>query len=182
MVKDKIQVKVRPLSNPSLEKASLLGAARVYVSKDSLISLTGTLDSGRLCFVESRRGQTPEDAKTKQNGDGEETIRREASLWAMPGQDLSPNVVVMTKAFREATDFRLGDLVTISLGAKVPDAQEVLVQPVEESSPESARRYPVSWELPISLALGECRGPWLTVRHSLTSLQSGLSRSIPVCS
>ncbi|CAG9997469.1 unnamed protein product [Clonostachys byssicola] len=143
MVKKSIDAKVRPLSNTSLEKASLLGAARLYVSKDSLISLTGSLDNGKLCIVE--RLET------------EEPLRREAALWVLPEKNLSPNVVMMTRAFQDATGFKIGDQVRISLASDTatPVIEEVVLQEAGDPGQDdgSGAYHPPGWEFSVSISL-----------------------------
>ncbi|KAK5998709.1 ATPase family gene 2 protein [Cladobotryum mycophilum] len=160
VVKKSIDAKVRPLANPSLERASLLGAARIYISKDSLISLTGGLENGRLCVVEKLQVESDSDA-----GVGDQTVskKREASLYILPEKNLSPNVVMMTRAFQDASGFKLGDMVRIALGEPTtPDANEVVLQDVvaaatgsAEASAETAveSKHPPSWEFSISISL-----------------------------
>lgn len=158
MLKKSIDAKVRPLSNVSLERASLLGAARIYISKDSLISLTGGLDSGRPCVIESL--QTDD---TSSNASGAETTspkRREASLWALPEKNVSANVVMMTRAFQEATGFKLGDVVRISLAeaAVTPDVEEVVVQDAtseadQQKDTATDSKHSPCWEFSISVSL-----------------------------
>lgn len=146
MVKKSIDAKVRPLSNTSLDRASLLGAARIYVSKDTLISLTGKLDNGKACTVERLEG-----------GDGAEPVKREASLWVLPEKNLSPNVVMMTRAFQDATGFKIGDQVRIELAADTttPDAGEVVAQAVDEEQDDGAgAKHPPCWEFSLSISLG----------------------------
>lgn len=157
MLKKSIDAKVRPLSNVSLERASLLGAARIYVSKDSLIALTGGLDSGRPCIVESL--QTGDASSNASDGETSKK-RREASLWALPEKNVSANVVMMTRAFQEATGFKLGDVVRISLAepAVVPDAEEVVVQDAtseadQQKDTAADSKHPPSWEFSISVSL-----------------------------
>ncbi|RFU72266.1 aaa family atpase [Trichoderma arundinaceum] len=159
MLKKSIDAKVRPLANVSLERASLLGAARIYVSKDSLISLTGSLDSGRPCIVESlQTDDTSGDGSAA--GDAETTKRRGASLWVLPEKNISPNVVMMTRAFQEATGFKLGDIVRITLGetAVTPDAEEVVLQDAASEADQQKdaaveSRHPPSWEFSIGVSL-----------------------------
>ncbi|KAL7788720.1 P-loop containing nucleoside triphosphate hydrolase protein [Trichoderma ceciliae] len=159
MLKKSIDAKVRPLANVSLERASLLGAARIYISKDSLISLTGSLDSGRPCIVESL--QTDDSSGDGSiAGDAETSKRRGASLWVLPEKNISPNVVMMTRAFQEATGFKLGDVVRITLGetAVTPDAEEVVVQDTASEADQQKdaaveSRHPPSWEFSISVSL-----------------------------
>ena len=144
MVKPSIDARVRPLANPALEKASLLGAARIYVSKDSLIALTNGLESGKPCLVDKLDDQLG-------------LPRREASLWVLPDKNLSPNVVMMTRAFQEATGFKIGDQVRISLLESMPDADEVVVQDVGEDPGlgQGNARHPAGWEFSLSLSMGE---------------------------
>ncbi|CAM1511614.1 Fc.00g091270.m01.CDS01 [Cosmosporella sp. VM-42] len=136
MMKQHLDVKVRPLSNTSLEKASLLGAARVYLSKDSFISLTGNLDHGKLCVVEKLDDQA-------------EPLKREAILWTLPEKHLSPNVVLLTRAFQKATGLNLGDQVRISLAGTVPDASEVCLETLSKEHNELEKYKPTPdgvWE------------------------------------
>lgn len=143
MVRKSIDAKVRPLANTSLEKASLLGAARLYVSKDTLISLTGTLEGGRACWVERLESEEP--------------LKREASLWVLPDKNLSPNVVVMTRAFQEATGLKIGDQVRVSLtGENTVDADEVVVKDISDTVQEDPATYkfPPRWETTLSISLG----------------------------
>lgn len=145
MIKKNLDAKVRPLANTSLEKASLLGAARIYVSKDSLISLTGNLENGKHCLVERLNDQ-------------EEPLKREASLYILPEKNLSPNVVMMTRAFQEATGFKLGDQVRISLAGVTPEAVEVVMQDVSEGTSDLETRRPFTadmWAALISHYLGK---------------------------
>lgn len=146
MVKKSIDAKVRPLANPALEKASLLGAARLYVSKESLIALTNGLENGRPCLVEKLEDQA------------QGPVRREASLWILPEKNLSPNVVMMTRAFQDATGFRIGDQVRISLLESMPDVDEVVVQDVSEEQQQAkdgrGARHAACWEFSLSLSMG----------------------------
>lgn len=146
MVKKSIDAKVRPLANPALEKASLLGAARLYVSKESLIALTNGLENGKPCVVEKLEDQA------------QSPVRREASLWILPEKNLSPNVVMMTRAFQDATGFRIGDQVRISLLESMPDVDEVVVQDVSEEQQQAkdgrGARHAACWEFSLSLSMG----------------------------
>ncbi|KAG6018910.1 hypothetical protein E4U41_003510, partial [Claviceps citrina] len=154
MTKTSVDVKVRPLANPSLEKASLLGAARLYVSKDTLIALTDGLENGKPCVVE-RLGDA--------HDGGVPVPRREATLWVLPEKNISPNIVMMTRAFQEATGLRIGDQVRISLlqgGEGMPSAEEVVVRPVgeekekeKEAASAGETRYPAGWEFRLSLSM-----------------------------
>lgn len=145
MVKRSVDAKVRPLANPALEKASLFGAARIYVSKETLIALTNGLENGKPCVVEKLE-------------DHEGLPRREASLCILPEKNLSPNIVMMTRTFQEATGFKIGDQVRISLLGNMPDAEEVVLQDVSEESETKTKetRYPPPpWEYILSLSMGE---------------------------
>ncbi|KAM0563326.1 hypothetical protein ACHAPJ_001044 [Fusarium lateritium] len=134
MLAKSIDAKVRPLANTSLEKSSLLGAARIYVSKDTLLSLNGNLENGKHCLVTRLEGNTRDAAAD----DPQEEIQREASLWILPEKNLSPNVVMMTRAFQEATGFKIGDLVRITVAGTTPDAEEIVFQDVTEKTEKTA--------------------------------------------
>jgi AAA family ATPase len=148
MLKKSIDAKVRPLANATLEKASLLGAARIYVNKDALISLTGALDGNKACYVERLGTETETE---------EGPLKREASLCVMPDKNLSPNVVVMTRAFQDATGFKIGDQVRISLTeGNIADADEVVVQDVTETPQNdtaATHTYIPQWEYPLAKTL-----------------------------
>ena len=149
MVKRSIDAKVRPLANASLEKASLLGAARIYVSKESLIALTNGLESGRPCVIERLADDQPQHVPIQ---------KREASLFILPEKNLSPNVVMMTRAFQDATGFKIGDQVRIALlpESALPEVDEVVVQDVTEGSEgDAASRHTAGWEFSLSLSMGE---------------------------
>ncbi|KAL2691623.1 hypothetical protein Neosp_002012 [[Neocosmospora] mangrovei] len=160
MLAKSIDAKVRPLANTSLEKSSLIGAARIYVSKDTMLSLNGNLESGKHCIV--TRLDNPREAK--EDGPREE-LKREASLWILPEKNLSPNVVMMTRAFQDATGFKIGDPVRIALAGTTPDAEEIVVQDATEKTEKTANdiasmqkhekeaRYPPSWEASLACAL-----------------------------
>ncbi|KAM3447350.1 hypothetical protein MY3296_008820 [Beauveria thailandica] len=143
MVQESITAKVRPLSHPSLEKKSLLGAARLYVSKDSLIALTNGLES-RPCVVE----------RVPLDGDESGPIRREASICVLPEKNLSPNVVMMTRTFQDATGFRVGDQVRIVLRAATSDVDEVVVRDLSEPEADvEAMLYSTDWRMPLGFSM-----------------------------
>lgn len=149
MVKKSIDAKVRPLANASLEKTSLLGAARLYISKDSMIALTNGLESNKPCLVEKLSDDAAQDA-----------IVREASLCVLPEKNLSPNVVMMTRAFQDASGFKVGDQIRVSLLDKTPDAEDVVVRNTsDEKDADQDSKYPVCWEYAISVALGKSIPP-----------------------
>ncbi|KAF4978524.1 hypothetical protein FZEAL_5108 [Fusarium zealandicum] len=139
MLADSIDAKVRPLANAALEKSSLLGAARIYVSRDSLLSLTGALENGKHCLV------TPLATENARDRDGvlddDDVQEREATLWILPEKNLSPNVVMMTRAFQDATGFRIGGVVRISLLGVTPDAEQVVVEDVTERTEKNASDF-----------------------------------------
>ncbi|RBA17174.1 hypothetical protein FPRO05_01898 [Fusarium proliferatum] len=153
MLAKSVDARVRPLANTSLEKSSLLGAARIYVSKDTLLSLNGNLENGKHCVVTRL-----ESAANKEDVPQEEDLQREASLWILPEKNLSPNVVMMTRAFQEATGFKIGDTVRIAIAGTTPEAEEVVVQEVTEVTDKTAAefermqrlekgaKYPFPWE------------------------------------
>ncbi|CCT63892.1 related to AAA family ATPase [Fusarium fujikuroi IMI 58289] len=153
MLAKSVDARVRPLANTSLEKSSLLGAARIYVSKDTLLSLNGNLENGKHCVVTRLAS-----AANKEDVPQEEDLQREASLWILPEKNLSPNVVMMTRAFQEATGFKIGDTVRITIAGTTPEAEEVVVQEVTEVTDKTAAefermqrlekgaKYPLPWE------------------------------------
>lgn len=174
MVKQSIDAKVRPLANPGLEKTSLLGAARLYISKDSMIALTNGLESHKACIIEKLDME-----------EGSEPIRREASLCVLPEKNLSPNVVMMTRAFQDASGLRVGDQVRISLLEATPDANEVVVKSVAEGTDAGkgkASKHPACWEYALSLTLGTINYLYLYLKYEQFAnnrQQNELSRYFP---
>ncbi|KAI6759262.1 hypothetical protein HG530_009942 [Fusarium avenaceum] len=148
MLAKSIDARVRPQASGLMEKSSMQGAARVYVSKETMISLVGTIEHGKHCLVTL--------LESSSDSDGPQLVlQREAALWTLPEKNLSKNVVVMSTAFREATGFKVGDLIRLTTTGVTPDAQEVVLQDVTdkpENDPdrlvrwEKEAKYPVSWE------------------------------------
>ncbi|KAG8669796.1 AAA+-type ATPase [Fusarium poae] len=181
MLAKSIDVKVRPLASPSLEKASLQGAARVYVSKETLLSLNGTLEVGKHCIL--TRLENAAATKDSPKEDEQQELQREASLWSIKEKNLSPNVVVMTRAFQEASGFKIGDLIRISLAGTTPNADEVVVQDVTEKTDktsddlerleefEKTAKYKPSWEMLTAPAFvrAELLFPGMVVEATLSS-------------
>ncbi|KAJ6447110.1 ATPase [Purpureocillium lavendulum] len=167
-----IDAKVRPLANNTgLEKASLQGAARVYVTKDAFLALTSSSLESRVCLVEKLAPSSTTIAAANSNhtaGDGDESLpppppppqRREALLCAHP-QGMSANVVQMTRAFLDASGFKLGDQVRIVLAENpaAVDAEEVLVEdatPDDDKTTAEARQSPswkLSWEFSLAVSM-----------------------------
>ncbi|KAF5673795.1 AAA family ATPase [Fusarium heterosporum] len=156
MLAKSIDARVRPQAAGLMEKSSLQGAARIYVSKETLISLTGTIEHGKHCLVTRLESSASESAP---DPDSQQVLQREAVLWTLPEKNLSRNVVVMSTTFRESTGFKIGDLIRLTVAGATPDAQEVVVQDVTEKSEtdsdslakyEKDLKYPISWEVLLS--------------------------------
>ncbi|KAM0294789.1 hypothetical protein ACHAO9_001226 [Fusarium lateritium] len=154
MLAKSIDARVRPQANGLMEKSSMQGAARVYVSKETMISLIGTIEHGKHCLVTLLEASSSSSDPTSHT-DGPQQVQREAALWTLPEKNLSKNVVVMSTAFREATGFKVGDLIRLTTTGVTPDAQEIVVQDVTEKPEndpdrlvrwEKDAKYPVSWE------------------------------------
>ncbi|KAM0240651.1 hypothetical protein ACHAPO_002552 [Fusarium lateritium] len=183
MLAKSIDVKVRPLASASLEKASLQGAARVYVSKETLLSLNGTLEVGKHCILTRLESAATKDSVREDDPQQQQELQREASLWSIKEKNLSPNVVVMTRAFQEASGFKIGDLIRISLAGTTPNADEVVVQDVTEKTDktsddlerleefEKAAKYKPSWEMLTAPAFvrAELLFPGMVVEATLSS-------------
>ncbi|GKT48586.1 ATPase family gene 2 protein [Colletotrichum spaethianum] len=137
-----IDGKVRPLApfDKTLEKSTLKGASRIYVNRDSLIQLTGSVDNGRRCVVTRTVAQDATKSATT------EPLHREAALWTLSDKNISPNIILMSEAYREACGFELGDQITITMCEKsaVPDAEAVSILPVTTSEREKAEI--AAWE------------------------------------
>ncbi|OAA60764.1 AAA family ATPase [Cordyceps fumosorosea ARSEF 2679] len=148
MVQGSVTVKVRPLTLPGLEKKNLQGAARLYVSKESLIALTKSLEGNKPCVVE--RLPPDDDAAAA----AETPIQREALLCVLPEKNMSPNIGMMTRAFQEATGFRLGDQVRIALLQTTADVEEVVVRDTSDAEVNVKQRmYPVDWRAVLGEAM-----------------------------
>ncbi|KAF5625236.1 AAA family ATPase [Fusarium sp. NRRL 52700] len=169
MLAQSVEAKVRPLANTSLEKSSLIGASRIYISRDTFLSLTGNLESGKLCVV------TPLESPTQNEGVESQEQHREALLHILPEKNLDRNVVIMTKAFREATGFKLGERVRIELAGTIPQAEAIEVLDVSQRTEENAEefdrmerldsqaKYPISWPSLIGFTLVEFVFPGMVV-------------------
>lgn len=182
-----MHAKVRPMENhKGLEKASLLGAACVYVAKDSFLTLTSSLAS-RPCVVEwlgaadaeklpqpppqkpPPQSQSQQQSQPQQQQPPPPPARREAMLCAHT-KGVSANVVLMTRAFLDASGFRVGDQVRIVLAAAAapPDARRVVVEDTtppdatDDALAAEASRAPAwdpSWEFSLAVAMRPSRPP-----------------------
>ncbi|KAF4126561.1 AAA family ATPase, partial [Geosmithia morbida] len=143
MVNKSIDVKVRPLASVSLEKGSLVGAANIYINKDSYIALTGTAENGKPCIIEKL--DQPEDGPV---------LKREALLCILSDKNVSPNVALMSRAFQDATGFKITDKARIyPSDAPMLDTTEVVVKDVTEKAGPLAASDLLNWAFPIGLYL-----------------------------
>ncbi|KAB5576537.1 P-loop containing nucleoside triphosphate hydrolase protein [Coniochaeta sp. 2T2.1] len=111
-----LDVKIRA-TNPGQDQG-LKSAARIFISKDALIELTGSVEDGKAVTVV----ELTEDGR-------EMSVRREALLWAAPTKLIK--VVQMSEAFRVACNFSIGSEVRIFYSpgtAVVSEAEEVLIE------------------------------------------------------
>lgn len=133
-----LEVKVRPVPNNG---DKLKGASRIYINKDALLDLTGAVENGRPCFVETAGGD-----------------RREATLWAALDGKLGRAVAQMSRVFQDAAGLKLGDQcrVLFSDGGTTADAQEIVVENVsdEEIKPLSSDRDLTAWSWVLESYLG----------------------------
>lgn len=111
-----VEVKIRA-TNPGQDQG-LKSASRIFISKDALIELTGSVEDGKSVTV------------VELTEDGRElSSPREALLWAAPTKLVK--VVQMSEAFRVACGFSIGSEVKIcySPGAgSVTEAQEIVIE------------------------------------------------------
>ncbi|KAM0284585.1 hypothetical protein ACHAQH_001951 [Verticillium albo-atrum] len=126
--------KVRPIGtwDQSQEKASLQGASRVWINKDTLILLTGAVESTKRCWIE-RTAPAPvlkDDIETP----ADEPVRRQAILSCLLDKKVPPNVFLLTDAYREACGLKLGDQLSVKLCEEpiIPTADAVLVEPLDD--------------------------------------------------
>ncbi|KAL1892223.1 AAA+-type ATPase [Sporothrix stenoceras] len=100
------------LANFNQEPAAK-AAARIVVSKDNLLQLTGTLENDRICTIE-----------TLSITDGQPVIR-EATLWASP-EPLKKGLARVSKAFREACGLSANEKCRIAVdGRSLSESAEV---------------------------------------------------------
>ncbi|CAK7204759.1 AAA+-type ATPase [Sporothrix eucalyptigena] len=93
-------------------------AARIVVSKDNLLQLTGTLENDRLCTIETLSTTNAQ------------PVYREASLWASP-EPLKKGLARVSKAFREVSGLGATEKLRITVdGRGLPDAGEVEVEDI----------------------------------------------------
>jgi hypothetical protein len=143
------------------EKATLQGAAFLYITREAFQTLVGPVElgainstnKGRLCFIE----RLPEDEFGA-------LIRRQASLCLVPEgmrKTLTTKGVLMTKAFLQASGFTESDKVQITLAglATAPAAKSIIVEdvtPARHQSPLTSADL-VHWEWIMRQHLGESR-------------------------
>ncbi|KAH8912774.1 AAA-domain-containing protein [Coniochaeta sp. PMI_546] len=111
-----LDVKIRA-TNPGQDQG-LKSAGRIFISKDALIELTGSVEDGKAVTVV----ELTEDGR-------EMSSRREALLWAAPTKLVK--VVQMSEAFRLACGFSIGSEVRICYSpatASVTEAEEVVIE------------------------------------------------------
>ncbi|CAK7263108.1 AAA+-type ATPase [Sporothrix epigloea] len=100
------------------QEPAIKAAARIVISKDNLLQLTGTLENDRLCTIE-----------TLSITDGQPVCRK-ASLWASP-EPLKKGLARVSKAFREATGLSAAEKCRITIdGRGLPDADKVDVEDI----------------------------------------------------
>ncbi|CAK7568533.1 MAG: AAA+-type ATPase [Sporothrix epigloea] len=100
------------------QEPAIKAAARIVISKDNLLQLTGTLENDRLCTIE-----------TISITDGQPVCRK-ASLWASP-EPLKKGLARVSKAFREAAGLGAAEKCRITIdGRGLPDAGEVDVEDI----------------------------------------------------
>lgn len=166
-----VEVKVRPLPTPSDKSGGTIKAAsRVYVGKDVILELTGSLDSGKPCTIE----------KTV---DGQST-QKDATLWVAQDPKLGRGVVQISKFFQEACSLKLGDVVKViySNGTSVPDAEEVLLDDVTAEMPAIAldRQHHWEWHLEGCLNVAEDVFPGLILKNIYMRGQTRIFKIISV--
>ncbi|EJT74538.1 ATPase [Gaeumannomyces tritici R3-111a-1] len=144
-VKQFIEIKFRPATADKATSASgpstLKGASRVQIRKDSLIELTGSVENGRLCYIERI---VPEGSAT----DGPAPTRREAVLWLTPDPNLGRAVAKVSRSFQEAAGLNYTDTYRIIAAESAPEAAKDVVfeeiTPVD-SAPPIQDKWMASW-------------------------------------
>ncbi|KAJ9143959.1 AAA-domain-containing protein [Coniochaeta hoffmannii] len=111
-----LDVKIRA-TNPGQDQG-LKSACRIFISKDALIELTGSVEDGKSVTV------------VELTEDGRELSQpREALLWAAPTKLVK--VVQMSEAFRVACGFSIGSEVRICYSpgaASVAEAEDIVIE------------------------------------------------------
>ncbi|KLU82727.1 ATPase [Magnaporthiopsis poae ATCC 64411] len=145
-VKQFIEVKFRPATAEKAAvaasgPANLKGASRVQIRKDSLIELTGSVENGRLCYIEKI---VPEGAASE----GPARARREAVLWLTPDPNLGRAVAKVSRSFQEAAGLNYTDTYRIVAAESAPEvANDVVfedITPADSTSPIQAK-WMASW-------------------------------------
>ncbi len=130
-----LQVKFRPPKTDGGAKV----AARIYISGDNLVHLTGSLGNGKPCTVEAR---------------GDPSTRREATLWldaqlTGTSSGAKPSPVKTTEAFHRACGFGLTETYAITYAGKaVPDdATEIVLEDItsKDTAPPIAPSLVYPW-------------------------------------
>lgn len=160
--------KVRPVLkwDSAQEKSSLQGVAKVWVNKDTLILLTGGVESGKRCWVERIALAASSGPLDGSNVAEQEAIpiRRQALLASSPDKSIGQNVIMMTEAYREACGFKLGDQVSIKAheDVVVPPAETIELEPLEPIENETEMG---SWEGAAWFLLSMMRPPFTPECH-----------------
>ena len=131
-----LEVKIRPYTNPKIhDRADQKGASRVHLSREALHELR--LDSGQRCYL----WKVGED----------ESARKEAIVWLTPENSLSKKVIQISKAFQDASHFKLGDDLFICAVGNLDEAETIVLKeitiPVVVQSREGREELPTSSEL-----------------------------------
>ncbi|OIW32405.1 AAA-domain-containing protein [Coniochaeta ligniaria NRRL 30616] len=122
-----LDVKIRA-TNPGQDQG-LKSACRIFISKDALIELTGSVEDGKAVTVV----ELTEDGR-------EMSSPREALLWAAPTKLVK--VVQMSEAFRLACGFSIGSEVRICFSpgaASVTEAEEIVIEATMPSKDGSVK-------------------------------------------
>ena len=155
----KFKVKIVP---PSLEKATLVNAGRVEVSIDAFFKFTGETRGEYLCVI-----QRPSSSETP--------LRRQACLMGRnqvrgAGDKIGSAVVIMSRAFHDASGFSLRDEVELTVLGKMPTARGVKVVEVVKEEDQNGAEGASRETSPVELAdvthwesaLGDYLGWWVS--------------------
>ncbi len=120
-----LDAKFRPL--PAQKESN---SPRIFLSEDSYIYLTGSVDNGKLCSVQGR----------------EAILWIDRSLNQPPSTKDAPVPARTTKAFQEACGFNFSDIYRITCGSgAIPSAHEILVQDVSAEAVSLPEAEQLRW-------------------------------------
>lgn len=113
--------------------------AKVFVNPNAL--LEAGLSTGQVCLIQGPGGAC-----------------RQGIVWPSPEKSIARNVVSLSRRLLKAAGLQLGDLVRVSDGGDVPDAERVVMRDTTADAPPLDARTQGAWECILEDSLSECDG------------------------